>query len=77
MSKIDEAYARALDKAVPETWTTLCPEQLDKLKQAFAREVLQLAVDECNKVVTMAPTDNEAIAAAYCAARIQILMKSK
>lgn len=75
MSKIDDAYARALDKAVPETWTTLCPKQLQKLKTAFAVELLQLAVDECNKVVKSAPTDNEAIAAAFCAARVQGLMK--
>ena len=75
MSKIDEAYARAMNKAVPETWTTLRPEQLQKFKQAFTVELLQLAVDECNKVVKAAPTDNEAIAAAYCAARIQVLMK--
>jgi hypothetical protein len=74
VDKIDQAYTRALDKTVPETWTTLRPEQLDKFKPAFAVEVLQLAVDECNKVVKSAPTDIEAIAAAYCAARIQALM---
>jgi hypothetical protein len=76
MSKIDEAFARALDTAVPETWTTLGPEQLDQLKQAFTKELLQLAVDECNKVVKAVPTDKEAIAAAFCATRIQTLMES-
>lgn len=41
--RIDELFAKALDQAVPETWTTLNPEQLSKLKTKFAR----LIVEEC------------------------------
>ena len=45
-TKIDALFNRALDKAVPETWTTLELDQLIKLKTAFAR----LIIDECAKV---------------------------
>ena len=31
----------ALDKAVPETWTTLTPEQLNKFTEQFAKEIIQ------------------------------------
>lgn len=41
--KINELFGQALDEAVPETWTTLDPMQLTKLKTGFA----QLIIDEC------------------------------
>ena len=45
--RIDELFGRALDQAVPETWTTLTPAQLSKLKDKFA----ELIVREClNKI---------------------------
>lgn len=44
--KINELFGQALDKAVPETWTTLDPMQLTKLKTVFA----QLIIAECVRV---------------------------
>ena len=44
--RINELFARALDQAVPETWTTLNPEQLSKLKTKFA----ELIVRECAEI---------------------------
>ena len=41
--RINELFGRALDQAVPETWTTLNPAQLSKLKDKFA----ELIVREC------------------------------
>ena len=43
--RINELFGQALDKAVPETWTTLNPAQLSKLKEKFA----ELIVRECMK----------------------------
>ena len=44
--RINELFGQALDQAVPETWTTLNPAQLSKLKEKFA----ELIVRECGKV---------------------------
>jgi hypothetical protein len=41
--RIDQLWGQALDRAVPETWTTLNPAQLSKLKEKFA----ELLVKEC------------------------------
>ena len=41
--RINELFGQALDQAVPETWTTLNPAQLSKLKEKFA----ELIVREC------------------------------
>jgi hypothetical protein len=41
--RIDKLFGQALDKAVPETWTTLDADQLSRLKEKFA----QLIVAEC------------------------------
>jgi hypothetical protein len=41
--RIDILFGQALDKAVPETWTTLNSNQLDRLKDKFA----ELIVREC------------------------------
>jgi hypothetical protein len=41
--RINELFGRALDEAVPETWTTLNPAQLSRLKEKFA----ELIVREC------------------------------
>ena len=41
--RIDELFGKALDEAVPETWTVLNPEQLSRLKTKFA----ELIVREC------------------------------
>ena len=44
--RINKLFGQALDQAVPETWTTLNPAQLSKLKDKFA----ELIVRECAKV---------------------------
>ena len=41
--RIQELFSKALDEAVPETWTVLNPEQLSRLKTKFA----ELIVREC------------------------------
>jgi hypothetical protein len=45
--RIDELFGQALDQAVPETWTTLNPAQLSKLKEKFS----ELMVQECATVI--------------------------
>lgn len=45
--RIDELFGKALDEAVPETWTTLNLAQLVRLKTKFA----ELIVEECRSVV--------------------------
>jgi hypothetical protein len=42
-TQIERLFAQALDLAVPETWTTLTPEQLARFKDKFA----ELIVQEC------------------------------
>ena len=39
--RINELFGQALDQAVPETWTTLNPAQLSKLKEKFAELIVQ------------------------------------
>lgn len=46
-NRVDELWGDALDQTVPETWTTLNPAQLAKLKQRFA----ELIVRECADVL--------------------------
>jgi hypothetical protein len=45
--RIDKLFGQALDEAVPETWTTLNPAQLTRLKEKFA----ELIVRECVRVM--------------------------
>ena len=44
-----DLFAQALDEAVPETWTTLNPVQLMRLRDKFA----ELIVRECLDVVAL------------------------
>ena len=46
--RINELFGQALDESVPETWTTLDPTQLSRLKEKFA----ELIVRECIDVVS-------------------------
>jgi len=39
--RIEKLFGQALDEAVPETWTTLNPAQLSRLKEKFAELILQ------------------------------------
>ena len=43
---IDKLFGQALDRTVPETWTTLDADQLSRLKEKFA----ELIVKECAAV---------------------------
>lgn len=52
--RINELFGQALDQAVPETWTTLTPAQLSKLKEKFA----ELIVQECARIARSTPAPN-------------------
>lgn len=39
--RIDNLFGQALDMAVPETWTTLDVDQLNRLKEKFAELIIQ------------------------------------
>jgi len=45
-NRINELFGSALDYAVPETWTTITPAQLHKIKFVFA----QLLLEECTEL---------------------------
>ena len=47
--RINELFGRALDQAVPETWTTLNPAQLSKLKDKFAELIVRECIELCKK----------------------------
>ena len=44
--RIDKLFEQALDRTVPETWTTLDADQLNRLKEKFA----ELIVQECSRI---------------------------
>lgn len=48
--RIDELWGQALDKAVPETYSSLSLDQVEKVKQVFAelivRECIEIAADQ-------------------------------
>ena len=44
--RIKELLAKAYDQAVPETWTTLSSEQLERVYEKFA----ELIIEECANV---------------------------
>ena len=52
---IDRLFARALDQAVSETWTTLTSEQLARLRDKFA----ELIVRECVKFCEHESNDDD------------------
>ena len=43
--RIRELAGKALDQAVPETWTTLTLEQLEKVQEKFAELIVQECMD--------------------------------
>ena len=45
--RIKELAGQALDQAVPETWSTLTPEQLGRFQEKFA----ELIVRECAQFI--------------------------
>lgn len=45
--KIKELYGAALDSAVPETWTNLGPEQLEKFSQLYAESIVSECIAIC------------------------------
>jgi hypothetical protein len=53
--RINELFGQALDESVPETWTTLDPTQLSRLKEKFA----ELIVRECARVAIAKQTEND------------------
>ena len=49
--RIKQLAGKALDQAVPETWTTLTPEQLEKVQEKFA----ELVIAECARIARATP----------------------
>ncbi len=47
-NKIDVLFDQALDKAVPETWTTLDLKQLLRLKTEFANLIIEQCLQQCD-----------------------------
>jgi sigma54-dependent transcription regulator len=45
--RIKELLAQAYDEAVPETWTTLSSEQLDRIYEKFAKLILEDVMSIC------------------------------
>lgn len=45
--KIKELFGTALDSAVPETWTTLSPYQLEKFSQVYAESIISECIAIC------------------------------
>ena len=43
--RIKELLVQAIDKAVPETWTTLSSEQLERVYEKFAELIVQECAD--------------------------------
>jgi len=43
--RIEQLFGQALDQAVPETWATLNPAQLARLKDKFAELIVQECID--------------------------------
>ena len=49
--RINQLFSKALDEAIPETWTTLDTAQLSRLREKFAK----LIVRECMEVTVNYP----------------------
>ena len=68
--RIKELLAQAYDQAVPETWTTLSSEQLERVYEKFA----ELIVRECVKVCADRGTHHDGLYSAWavdCSKRIE------
>lgn len=46
-TRLDQLWAQALDRAVPETYTTLNPEQIGRVRSMFA----ELVVRDCVEII--------------------------
>jgi len=44
--RIEELFGKALDRAVPETWTSLAPDQLAKVTEEFAKLIVEEVLDQ-------------------------------
>jgi hypothetical protein len=60
---IDELFGKALDEAVPETWTVLNLEQLSRLKTKFAELIVKemLAITDAHTEVFQTDRDKALI----------------
>jgi hypothetical protein len=47
--QIENLFAQALDEAVPETWTTLDPVQLMRLRDKFAELIVREMLVTCEE----------------------------
>jgi len=44
--RIEELFGKALDRAVPETWTSLAPDQLAKVTEEFAKLLIEETLNQ-------------------------------
>ena len=44
---IDELLGQALDEVIPNTWSTLTPEQVTKLSEKFSELIVEKCVNIC------------------------------
>ena len=59
--RIDKLFGQALDIAVPETWTTLNTDQLNRLKAKFAELIVQECLDTIQRGIDNGGGANEDI----------------
>lgn len=58
--RIDELWGQALDKAVPDTYSSLSWTQVEKIKAVFAELIVQECVQSIeNTIETKCDTDSE------------------
>ena len=50
--RIEQLFGQALDQAVPETWATLNPAQLARLKDKFAELIVRECIGCCEQVIS-------------------------
>lgn len=62
--RIEKLLGQALDLAVPETWTTLTPEQLAKVSEKFAELIVMECLTICEEL------GDKGMDGHYCADRI-------
>ena len=54
-----DLFAQALDEAVPETWTTLSPVQLMRLRDKFAELIVRECAVRCDEYAASLVGDTE------------------
>lgn len=67
-----ELFGKALDAAIPETWTSLDPEQIKKVSDKFAELIVQECAQLCDTEASFAGSNGRKDASASnCATAIK------